>query len=325
MELKIFWIYQIGIAAVTIIVAGLLYQSVSTLVEHYRYPPKGRLVSVGSHKLHIHSSGEGGPTVVLDAGLGGTSLGWCLVQKEVSKFTRVCSYDRAGYAWSEESQTVRTSHNIAKELYTLLQNAGISGPYILVGHSFGGSNLLQFASLYPKEVVGVILVDSVHEEMLEKLPHTEKQGLLNSLFHHPKFQCFLSLIGFKRLFGPSDSIKKMFEPLPEDVRLSYLAHMNSCCYIKTVSREMKAFAESLIQMKAIETLKETPIIVITADQFADKEEGEVWKILQNKHLGRSNRTKQVIAEQSDHMIHHHQPEIIIEAIREIYDNFLEVK
>nr|NGX52302.1 putative aminoacrylate hydrolase RutD [Candidatus Anoxychlamydiales bacterium] len=162
--MQIITINQIGISLLISIVVFFLYQKMATIIDDYRYRPIGKLVDVEGYQLHIHSTGEGGPAVVLDAGLSGTSLGWSLVQSEVSKFTQVCSYDRAGYAWSDESLSKRTSKNLAKELHVLLHKANISSPYILVGHSFGGCNMLMFADMYPEETLGIVLVDSVHEE-----------------------------------------------------------------------------------------------------------------------------------------------------------------
>lgn len=300
-------INQLGIFLLTILSVFPFYQIIATRVDNHRYPPPGELIDVGGFKLHIHSTGQGGPTVVLDAGLSGTSLGWALVQLEASKFTRVCSYDRAGYAWSGESPSKRTSHHLAKELHTLLHKANIPGPYVLVGHSFGGCNALMFADLYPEETVGVILVDSVHEDMLQESSAT-----------HPTFQWLLSVMGFKRLQGPSSSIVQMFTPLPEKIRSMYVAQLNKTSYIKTVSREMKALNESLCQLGERKVhLQDKPLIVITAGKFADAHEEKAWNSLQIKLLSKSNRSKQMIADKSDHMINHYQPEIIIEAIREI--------
>lgn len=306
---------QIGISLLIGIAAFLLYQNMATIIDDYRFPPIGKLVDIGGYQLHVHSTGEGGPAVVLDAGLSGTSLGWTLVQSEVSKFARVCSYDRSGYAWSEEAPTKRTSRNLAEELHTLLRKANIPGPYVLVGHSFGGCNVLMFADMYPEETLGVILVDSVHEEMLQE---SSPRGLFNRLVSHPNFQWLLSVVGYKRLKGPSAEITRMFQPLPEKIRRMYFAQMNKTSYTKTVSREMNALNESLCQLRESKVhLQEKPLIVITAGKFLNSEEAKQWNDLQNKLLLKSNRAKQLVAENSDHMINHYQPEIITDAIREI--------
>src|SRR3989454_1075347 len=123
-----------------------------------RYPPPGRLVNVGGHRLHIYCTGGGTPTVVMDSGFPGTSLSWTFVQPEVAKFTRACSYDRAGLGWSDAGPMPRTSRQIVDELHTLLRNARVEGPYVLVGHSFGTFTVRLYASTYPDEVAGMVLV-----------------------------------------------------------------------------------------------------------------------------------------------------------------------
>ena len=124
---------------------------------------KGKLIDIGTHRLHIHCTGEGSPTVVFDSGIGGFSLEWAKIQKKLTKNNlKVCSYDRAGYGWSDSGPKPRTTVRITKELKTLLTQANIPSPYFLVGHSFGGYNVRYFASEYPKLTAGLILIDSSH-------------------------------------------------------------------------------------------------------------------------------------------------------------------
>jgi pimeloyl-ACP methyl ester carboxylesterase len=308
-------IYQIGILIFSLFTTLVLYQKLATVIDDYRYPPPGKLVDIGGYKLHINTSGQGNLSVVCDAGLSGTSLGWTLVQTEVSKFTRVCSYDRAGYSWSDPSPLKRTSANIATELYALLKKNDIPAPYLLVGHSFGGANVLLFAHLYPQETLGVILVDSVHEDMLSDSPPPPY-----AFFDSPTIQWILSLIGFKRLKGPSKEIEAMFNPLPPKIQAAYIAQMNKTRYEETVNQEMDALNESLSQVGERTIFLHCPLTVITAGIIFNNEEGKRWKQLQNKLLSKSKYAKQIVAENSDHMINHHQPEIIVNAIREMIDH-----
>ncbi|HWR73601.1 MAG TPA: alpha/beta fold hydrolase, partial [Nitrospirota bacterium] len=127
-------------------------------------PPPGRIVDVGGYRLHLNCTGEGSPTVILESGMNEFSLSWALVQPGVAKFTRVCSYDRAGLGWSDPGRAPRTSETIVRELHALLRAAGITGPLVLAGHSFGGMNARLYARRYPNEVAGMVLVDSAHED-----------------------------------------------------------------------------------------------------------------------------------------------------------------
>lgn len=299
-------IYPFSIIAFCLVLSLILYQKFATWRDDYRYPPPGSLIDMGGYRLHLHPAGQGNVTVVCDAGLSGTSLGWHLVQAEVSKFARVCTYDRAGYAWGDPSSLDRTSATLVKELYTLLKKANLPGPYVFVGHSFGGANALLFADMYPEETLGVVLVDSVQEDMLQELPLKPQ-----SIFDHPKVQWFLAYIGYKRLRGPSEEISKMFQPLPKDIQAAYIAQMNKTQYTETVNREMDSFKTSLEQLKKVQI--QHPLTVITAGIASNNK----WNQLQKRLLSKSPRSKQIVAENSDHMINHRQPMIIVDAIREM--------
>jgi pimeloyl-ACP methyl ester carboxylesterase len=126
-------------------------------------PPPGRLIDLGGYKLHLNCTGQGKPTVVLSAGAGDASFAWALVQPEAAKLTRVCSYDRSGTAWSDLGPKPRTVYQEAYDLHRLLAKAGEHGPYVLVGHSAGGTVARIFAMQYRKETRGVVLVDAGHE------------------------------------------------------------------------------------------------------------------------------------------------------------------
>src|SRR5215204_6122879 len=158
---------RIGMALLGLIVVllalavlGAIYQAIATERAERAYPPPGEMVDVGGHGLHINCVGQGSPTVLLEAGSGGFSAQWVRVQRQVSDTTRVCAYDRAGMGWSEMGPDPRDARQITSELHTLLGKAGIEGPYVLVGHSFGGMYMQTYAARYPDEVAGVALVDS---------------------------------------------------------------------------------------------------------------------------------------------------------------------
>jgi pimeloyl-ACP methyl ester carboxylesterase len=129
-----------------------------------RYPAPGRLVDIGTHRLHVQCSGTGLPAVVFDAALGGSSLSWSLVHPAIASLTHACVYDRAGFGWSEAGPLPRTAGRIADELYELLRSAAVSGPYVLVGHSYGGLVARLFASRHPERTAGLVLVEPAMPE-----------------------------------------------------------------------------------------------------------------------------------------------------------------
>jgi len=149
-----------GFAAVAVLY--FLFATYAQGAESDAPPPLGKLYEVGGHKMHLYEIGSGGsgPAVLLEAGAGAFSIDWYLVQQEVAKFASVCSYDRAGHAWSELGPRPRTKKQAMHDLHRLLATAGIPGPYVMVGHSLGGSLVRVFATEYPNEVAGMVLVDA---------------------------------------------------------------------------------------------------------------------------------------------------------------------
>src|SRR5215467_10823448 len=148
----------------------LLFQNAATSPP---FPPPGRLVDIGGWKLHLNCIGEAKPsagTVILEAGAGDFSVEWSLVQPKVAKFAHVCSYDRAGDGWSEIGPHPRTFHQIVYELHALLEKAGVAGPLVLVGHSYGGWLVRLYQSTYPSDVAGMVLVEAGADDPLRMMP-----------------------------------------------------------------------------------------------------------------------------------------------------------
>jgi pimeloyl-ACP methyl ester carboxylesterase len=132
-------------------------------VRSYRRIP-GRLIDVGGFRLHVNATGEGGPVVVFDAALAGSSVSWTFVQPPIARFARAFAYDRAGFGWSDAGPLPRTAGRIADELHRLLERAGETPPYVLVGHSFGGLVMQIFAARFSTETAALVLVDPAHPQ-----------------------------------------------------------------------------------------------------------------------------------------------------------------
>jgi pimeloyl-ACP methyl ester carboxylesterase len=142
-----------------------------------RYPPPGRMIDIGGRRLHVYETGQGSPTVLLDAGIAATSLSWRPVQAEIARFTRVASYDRAGLGWSDANSKPLTLSGLVDDLQSLLRVAQLPPPYILVGHSFGGLIVRAFACRHPKDVAGLVLVDAVRPEEWHPLSSGQRRML----------------------------------------------------------------------------------------------------------------------------------------------------
>ena len=142
-------------------VAVLLASAAFSAAQAQTPKPIGKLVQLDGYRLHLHCTGNGQPTVVIENGFDEFSFDWFVVQKDVEKFTRICTYDRAGYAWSDPGPLPRTYAQINLDLRTALQKSGEKPPYLLVGHSFGGPVIQNFAMTYRDEVAGLVFAESV--------------------------------------------------------------------------------------------------------------------------------------------------------------------
>ena len=322
---------------VVLLLIGYAYQAKTTNDDFQQFPAPGERVDVGGYNLHIYCTGEGSPTVVVDAGNGDFSLGWSLVQPDVADFTRICTYDRAGYGWSDPGPQPRSAEQIAAELHTLLANAGIEGPYVLVGHSMGGYDVRMFAHLYPDEVAGMVLVDSGHPEQFSRLPPeyghiNQQQGATLSMMG------FMARFGLLRVMGSAsggqDLAPAMTRLLPSDVQDIYLAMMSHPAYFDASLAELKALPESNEQVALLGDLGDLPLYVLTAgnsiDEDALKSIGlpadfdvaglqQTWLELQAELAALSTNSTHTIAENSPHGIHLYYPDLVVEAIRQVVE------
>jgi pimeloyl-ACP methyl ester carboxylesterase len=306
------------ILALGTLIAGAIAKSILAR----KYPAPGQLVDVGGFKMHINCTGQGSPTVVLAAGTADFSTTWVYVQPEVAKLTRVCAYDRAGLGWSEASPLPRTAGTTVAELHALLVNAKIPGPYVLVGHSLGGLHMRLYAHNYPDEVVGLILVDSLHEDQFILDPGSEKANQANARQFRP-----LALLNATGLMALApQSIPNL--GLPADTYAQWQACLATSSYFETTIAELNGMDEGSAEVRdlKITSFGSTPLTVLSAgheDTVAslsaaeNQKYEEVWQGLQPKLAALSSAGKQIIAEQSGHMVQFEQPDFVIGAIREM--------
>jgi len=286
------------------------------------HPAPGQLVDVGGYKLHINCTGQGSPTVILEAGWADSSATWTYVQPEVAKTTRVCSYDRAGYGWSDPSSNPRTANWRVEELHTLLVNADVRGPYVLVGHSLGGMLVRLYAHNYPDEVVGMVLIDSVHEEQYERLPGAKSS--IPNLTRQFRMLGVLSSTGLMAL-APQTIPNQGF---PDEVFAQYKVAWATTGHLTTAAAEINAMLASTSEVLAhqITSFGNLPLSVLTAGVYhpnpgqSDAENQQYrdeWQAMQSELAALSSMSKQTIAEQSGHTIQYDQPDLVIDTILEM--------
>jgi pimeloyl-ACP methyl ester carboxylesterase len=286
---------------------GAIYESAAEAADVRAYPPPGQLVDVGGYRLHINCVGAGSPTVVIDAGWGDWSASWSSwVQPEVAKTTRVCTYDRAGMGYSEAGPLPRTAAHFAKELHTLLQRAGIPGPYLLVGHSMGGLTVRVFAHAYATDVAGVVLIESMNPRQAKPsaMGTPPPAATLSSGFSILTLPARIGLV--RLLAGPLG----LTSELSPEVQHAYTAFSVTPRYVQTTLDEGTGMPESFIQAGAVKTFGAVPLIVLSRGLDPDQD----WQAMQTELLQLSSHSQQVFADRSGHNIQLDQPDAAATAI-----------
>ncbi len=303
-----------GLGDVLVLIASIVVTTQAVAESTSPLPAPGLMVRVGDHRLHLYCMGRGEPTVILDSGLGGNSLDWVSVQPGVAKYARVCTYDRAGYGWSELGPLPRTSERIAEELHTLLERAGVLGPYVLVGHSFGGYNVRLYASQYPDQIAGVVLLDSAHED---QFMHFQKNGITRHT----------TGTNFFTASGPS-----VPENLPQEVRPLAQKLVEKSSAFMALRGEMMSFRRSAEQVRQSSPLPDVPVVVITRGKrvWPHNERGNrlenLWRELQDDLATRTTYHRSdtgashVLAKNSGHYVHLDEPGVVINAIRRVIES-----
>ncbi len=329
-----FWlgrIFLVLLALIVLFVSAALAAGAKNKRDFAKnYPPIGQMVDVGGYRLHLYCTGElqsGEPTVIVEAGSGSVGLMWTLVQDEVAKSARICTYDRAGLGWSESSPKPRTAEVITDELHTLLINAGIEAPYILVGHSLGGIFVREYQYKYPDDVAGIILVDSGDGKLATYMEGTAYMQMMYQFIEASKTLTDTGLIkvvtGLSALF-PSEP---MYQTLPAGIPETIQVMM-----VKTTEAgavEVAALPIIWEENRAHQTsLGDLPLTVIVHGycnscsknpaELAKEEAG--WLEMQ-KYLASLSSTSELIvaSPQTGHDIQVDEPGLVVEAIQNLIE------
>ncbi len=275
-----------------LVVAGVggSYETIQEQVDRSSTAMPGHLVDVGGHRLYVHCTGSGSPTVVLVSGLAETSTYWGgWIAPAVAQNTTVCAYDRAGQGWSDPPASPQDGVAVATDLHTLLDHAQIPGPYVLVGHSTGGAYVRVFAARYPDQVAGMVLLDSQPNEALTGLPD---------------FPSFYSTIRRASALFPSLARLGVFQlvnrfasdPLPVPTRDQERAAVSTANLNRIQRDEFAELPMTLMEAATLTTLGDRPLIVVTAGKGASAG----WLPLQDKMTGLSTNSAHRVLPDTDH-------------------------
>lgn len=251
---------RIAVLIFVLAIIGVIYQTAATEADQRKYPPPGLLVNVDGYKMHIYCMGKGSPTVILDSANMGTVSNWAWIQPEVARSTRVCAYDRADSGWSDLSPRPNDTMQNAEALHKLLENADITGPYVLVGHSFGGLYVRMYSDLYPDEVAGMVFIEGTLPDGLNRLgkpdvmPNAPDADMMDAT-------PFISRLGILRLAGfPATD-----PDLPEPQRSELQAYLASTKLAEALKRQYHLFPTLLAQVRPlydVGSLGDIPVAVI---------------------------------------------------------------
>jgi pimeloyl-ACP methyl ester carboxylesterase len=295
----------------------------------------GRLVGVGAHRLHLLCTGAGAPAVIFDAALGASSLSWSLVQPGVAGATHCCSYDRAGFGWSEAGPVPRTADRLADELQQLLQNAGVPGPYVLVGHSFGGFVVRLFASRHPGLVAGLVLIEpAIPEQWID--PSPDRRVLIGRGVRLCRYGAWATRVGLARVVtalvgggaigaarvlvriisrgGLRRADEEILSPiwrLPAEARAVLQQMWTQPKFFEALGSQIESISTSAaaVMHEANESLGDLPLVVMsatTADETRLKADAAL--------AGQSRRGRHLLVPDSGHWIPLDAPQAVVDVV-----------
>jgi pimeloyl-ACP methyl ester carboxylesterase len=304
---------------VVLAVAGASWNALA--IRHYRNanPPPGKLYTVSGHSMHLYCIGEGSPTIVLESGLGEDFTVWAKVQPGLSGTTRTCSYDRAGFGWSDAQPGARDSNHIADQLHALLMQAGITGPVVLMGHSAGGLHIRAYATRFPRDVAGLVFVDAS-----SPLQNLQPPPSVLALDRHSagEFLLLKSLValGVARLSGQCTVVPPGLEAYAGWLKA------NTCVLsqITAYQREAAGFPASLSEAAHTGPYGNLPILVFSRDMqlpmpphlpvpisSEDWRKGNAVHDVAQEDLKQLSRdSHRIIAKGSGHYIHFDRPDLL---------------
>ena len=336
---RLLWLGWLLLAIAAVPAVGMIYQWIGALNDRRRFLGLGRLVDVGNgRRMYVSDMGRemrDGPTVIFESGIAATSQNWLRVQEVVAAHARAVSYDRSGLGWSSPSASERTPSNIARELREMLRHAKIPGPYVLVGHSFGGLVVQRYAAEYPDEILGVILVDPMRVEDWPPVNETQRAMLVRGTrmagFGIPVARFGLARLATTSLLCRSGKLSRAFSratakhgglhvleritcevgKMPREVWPIVAAHWSRPQFYRGLVAHLDAVPASVAEMHGAQAVEGVPVVLLTPGDAKPFSGDDLRRI--------GSGARQVIARKSGHWIHLDEPELVVDTIRRMVE------
>ena len=329
-------VIKILLVLIGLCVLGAIYQLIGSARDRRRYKPIGRMISLGTHRLHVVTAGSGTPTVVFEAALGASSISWSLVQPKIAELTGTLAYDRAGMGFSELGPEPRTAQRIVDEMHAMLEASRVPKPYLLIGHSYGGMTCRLFAAQFPNDVAGMVLLDpadpntwkSPTPEQRQKIKFgalLARQGALVASLGIARATAALARLGAHRaaratavamsgglLAGRTNRLIAPIDRIPAELRPVAATAWIQPRFYRSLASQIRFMPESASQVAATRIPPNLPLTVLSANSLPTSE------MEANKSLASiSSRGRHLVIPDSGHWIQLDQPELVIAAITEM--------
>jgi pimeloyl-ACP methyl ester carboxylesterase len=316
---------SLAITLALCLIAGSVYQRSQQRAEQEQFPPPGQIVDVDGVSLHIDCRGQGSPTLLIESGLMSGSASWGLVHDPLAQLTRVCAYDRAGMAWSEPSDEPLRAELVVQRLHRLLTRAGVEDKMVLMGMSAGGVFVREYYLQHPEDVVGMVLVDSSHEQQGSRLP--ELNGIID-LSALLRACSWMQPIGIVRALELLDE-SMLPAQLNGDLALLLRAQAYQSHTCEAMLNESDGFDLEVVDIQPPQRLGNLPLLVLSQGKRPADDELEGlsreqaddlivrWNDLQQELAALSTNSRRVIARESGHLIHLEQPELLISEVSQM--------
>jgi pimeloyl-ACP methyl ester carboxylesterase len=330
------WLTVVLLAATLMAAAGIMYQWVGAARNRRKFAGSGTFIDVGGRRLHYRCAGTSMPAVVFEAGIAASSVSWSTVQPEVATFSRTCSYDRAGLAWSDAGERVRSAAGFVAELRRLLERAGIPPPYVLVGHSFGGIIIRAFARAHPSEIAGLVFVDTLHPREWSD-PTLDQRRMLRGGVFLSNVGAVLARLGvvrlclallsggapgvprrFSRVFGPTaaallEHMVGEVQKLPSEVLPMVQAYWSGPRAFQGMAQHLSALPFCCEELaRSEDSFGDLPVVVLSAANRAPR-----WLAADAALAGMSTAGQHRVALRAGHWIQLDDPALVIQAVRDV--------